>query len=527
MELAQSVADRLLQIADEHADKPALWVRNQRFTYSDIFTEAKVLASSLLKTGAVQPGDRVAFLANRTKTAYVSIAAALLAGATYVPLNPRFPVDRNRRILNQSGATALIIDDRNSKKLAEILLNVEHKLCVFAPESQSSELAAFSAISRDKISAAGTLGCINSTASAEDYAYILFTSGSTGVPKGVAITHGNLCAYVNNISQLVGGIGPGDRIIQLADLTFDISVHDIFCSWLNGAELYSIPEGASLMSTRFVQDHRLTGWFSVPSTAGLLNQAGFLERNALPSLRFALFCGEALTGNVAEAWCIAAPNAQTFNLYGPTEATVAFTAFRYVGGQAAPPAIVSLGHPFPDQMVGLFDPHTQQHVLPGETGEICLSGTQVSLGYWQAPELNAKAFFEANERRWYRTGDLGRYDEQLGFQFSGRVDHQVKIRGYRVELQEIETVVREATNRDVVAVIPWPADADGGARGCVAFVSALEVDEAGVRAACANLLPDYMIPSRVFCLPDMPLNSSGKVDYSRLSAHPLLQNVGD
>jgi non-ribosomal peptide synthetase component F len=348
----------------------------------------------------------------------------------------------------------------------------------------------------------------------------MFTSGSTGVPKGVPISHGNLAAYVANATAL-GGVTAEDRIIQLADLSFDISVHDMFVSWLNGAMLCSVPENATLMATRFVDELKITGWFSVPSTAGLLKQAKFLAPGSMPSMRFTFFCGEALTAAVADAWAEAAPNAAVFNLYGPTEATVAFSAYRCRPRQFEPSMIVPLGDAFHGQSIGLFEVD-RPAPTQDDVGEICLSGSQVCAEYWMAPELTPRRFFSLDGTWWYRTGDLGRIDPQLGLLFAGRADHQVKIRGFRVELQEIEGVVRGASDRDLVAVIPWPETADGGATGCVAFVGSATGDAEAIRMACQRLLPDYMVPSRIIFLGEMPLNSNGKVDYLRLKNHQAL-----
>lgn len=508
----------LLDVARAHRDAPALWARGETLTYGQLFDRAAALAAALRASGRVRPADRVAFLANRTPTAYVALLAAILAGATYAPLNPRFPLERNRAILARADAAALIVDERNRAVAAE--LAADGRLLVLAPETPSSALDRPGWLGADDMPPAAWSS--EEAFGGDDPLYLLFTSGSTGEPKGVPISHASLDAYVRNICGVVGGVGPGDRIAHLVDLTFDISVHDMFVAWLNGAAVHSIPENASLMATRFVQDQALTGWFSVPSTAGLLKQAGQLEPGAMPSLRFTLFCGEALTGQVAEAWCAAAPNARVFNLYGPTEATVAFTSFLYEPGQSDPPPVVALGEPYPGQEIGLFQPDAPARVDADAAGEICLTGSQVTAGYWRAPELNAKRFFEAEGRRWYRTGDLGRRDAKQGYLFAGRVDHQVKIRGYRVELQEIEFVLRQASGRDVVAVVPWPASADGGATGCVGFIAGPQGDAEALRDACRERLPDYMTPSAIVFLDEMPLNASGKVDYPRLRAHPSL-----
>jgi acyl-CoA synthetase (AMP-forming)/AMP-acid ligase II len=195
---------------------------------------------------------------------------------------------------------------------------------------------------------------------------------------------------------------------------------------------------------------------------------------------------------------------------------VAFSAFRYQPGQADPPAVVSLGHPFPEQEMGLFDSAGQP--AEEDVGEICLSGSQVTSGYWQAPQLSAERFFDAQGRRWYRTGDLGRFVAGEGFSYLGRADRQVKIRGYRMELQEVEAAVRKATGYDLAAVLPWPIAESGSVLGCIAFVVGPEVPPAALEE-CRKLLPEYAVPSCILNIDEMPLNANGKFDYQALAEH--------
>ena len=241
----------------------------------------------------------------------------------------------------------------------------------------------------------------------------------------------------------------------------------------------------------------------------------------MPTLRHTFFCGEALTGTVAEAWAEAAPNSHITNIYGPTEATVAFSAFQYVPGRKDPPAVVPLGEPFPGQHMALFSETGEKQ----DFGEICLAGSQVMEGYWQDPELTARRMFDADGRRWYRTGDLGRYDVGEGFLYSGRADHQVKIRGYRVELQEIEHVVREEARSDLVAVLPWSQKPGEPAMGCAAFALNPLQDEITTLQACRARLPEYMVPTRILAVTDMPFNANGKVDYVALRSHPMMARI--
>lgn len=496
-----------------------MWCRGETLTYRDLLDRAGKLAETIHQRQLAEPGGRVAVLTDRTATLYVGILAALLAGCAYVPLNARFPIARNRSILRQSGASVLIADERHRGELGSLLADLEYTPAVLLPESSTPlDHPARQFVANDLCQSPRRAPCENA---AGELAYIFFTSGSTGEPKGVPIRHQSVFAYLDGIRGIFDP-SPEDRILQLVDVTFDLSVHDIFLAWTSGACLYSVPENAVLLCTRFVEEHDITAWLSVPSTAGLIRQSGLLEPGSMPSLRHTFFCGEALTGSIAAGWAEAAPRSSIYNIYGPTEATIAISAYECDPVTVGALPVVPLGKPFPTQHMALFDT-AGVACADGEAGEICLAGTQVTDGYWQAPHLTAQRFFEAQGRRWYRTGDLGRYDPAHGFSYMGRTDHQVKIRGYRVELQEIETVVRRAAGCDLAAVIPWPLTPDGGALGCVAFIQTGNgIQEATILTECGHSLPEYMVPSRIISIDQFPFNANGKVDYVVLRRHEML-----
>jgi amino acid adenylation domain-containing protein len=300
-----------------------------------------------------------------------------------------------------------------------------------------------------------------------DTAYLLFTSGSTGVPKGVAVSQSNAVAYMEYAAKRFG-IHGRDRCSQNFDLTFDLSVHDLFTCWDAGATLCPYAE-QTLTPATLVEEKKLTVWFSVPSVAMFASKLGLLEPGAFPTLRWSLFCGEALSSSLAAAWQAAANNSILENLYGPTEATIAITYYRW--DSATSPAecvrgLVPIGWPFDGQQVCAVN----EDLAPvpfGESGELCLGGSQVTRGYLNDPEKTAKSFVRlkhTGDQVWYRTGDLVRQDERGCLFYLGRRDFQVKVNGYRVELQEIDLVLREAARTELAVAIPWPLS-DGSASG--------------------------------------------------------------
>jgi amino acid adenylation domain-containing protein len=491
-DLGSLIAD----VARAQADRPALWAKGELLSYGELHERAARIAAALV-AARVGSGDRVAILAERSTFPYAAILGVLLAGGAYVPLNVRFPTDRNRQIVEQSGTAVLIASDTQAEYASQFLSDGSDLTLL-----TEAQILAHPPLEPGRTIAAGKL------------AYVFFTSGTTGVPKGVPISHANVLAYLRGI-RTVCEIAPDDRVMQVVDLTFDLSVHDIFLAWTAGACLYSIPENGTLLCTRFVEEHGGTHWLSVPSAAALVRQTGLLTPGSMPTLKYSFFCGEALPGAVAESWAAAAPSSAILNIYGPTEATVAFSAFRYAPGQAEPPSVVSLGEPFPEQRMGLFSEEGEP-ADEGEVGEICLSGSQVSEGYWNAPEITAERFFFYGGQRWYRTGDLGRSVNGEGYAYLGRADRQVKIRGYRVELQEIENAVRKATGCHLAAVIPWPLGEGGAALGCKAYVVGGSVPDT-VYSRLSELLPDYMMPSTVEAIATMPLNANGKIDHRALA----------
>jgi len=254
-----------------------------------------------------------------------------------------------------------------------------------------------------------------------------------------------------------------------------------------------------------------------------------LAAGSLPTLRWSLFCGEPLAASYARLWQEAAPNSVVENLYGPTETTIAISRYQWDNGTSPDRClngIVPIGWPFDGQSVRVIT-RDKRLVSNGESGELCLAGSQVTTGYWNDQEKTAEQFVNlpgTGSATWYRTGDLVEQSPDGCLRYLGRVDHQVKIRGYRVELLEIEGVLREACRTEQVAAVPWPV-VDGNAGGIVAFIGGVEdLDVSLVLGRCRVSLPEYMIPRKVLQVRNMPLNANGKMDRRALAMR--LENEG-
>jgi acyl-coenzyme A synthetase/AMP-(fatty) acid ligase len=328
-------------------------------------------------------------------------------------------------------------------------------------------------------------------------AYIMFTSGSTGEPKGVPITHENAMAYVRNTIERLN-VTPADRFSQMHDLTFDFSVHDVWVPWNAGASVYVVPEKERFAPARFINEHKLTVFSCVPSVITSMDRLGLLTPNALPTLRYVVLCGEVLTVKQAEAIQRAAPNATVENMYGPTEATVGITSYTW-DPEKSPvecrDGIVPIGRAFPGQRALVID------------GELLLRGSQVFDGYWQ--DQSREAFMDG----WYCTGDLVTADHRAGLHFLGRTDNQVQIQGFRVELGAVETFLREAAKTDEVACIEHEGH-------IAAFIAGSTEMGCDVRARCKKGLASYMVPKWICWRDELPHNANGKIDRKGLVVEP-------
>jgi amino acid adenylation domain-containing protein len=357
-------------------------------------------------------------------------------------------------------------------------------------------------------------------------AYILFTSGSTGRPKGVPITHQNARSYLEYIWEIYE-LDSSDRFSQFFDLTFDLSVHDMFVCWGVGGSLNVIPEDKKMAPGQFIKDRKLTVWFTVPSTAMFMSQFGQLDEDSYPDLRYSLFCGEALSGRLASMWQKAAPNAAVDNLYGPTEATIATTRYRWQPNESleyCENGITPIGEVFPHQQ-GQILSRNGDVVNQGEEGELCVKGPQVFNGYINRPDANDESFVEIDNTSWYRTGDLVREDEAGRLHFISRIDNQIQIRGHRVELLEIEATIRDIVDSEMVAAVGWPIE-EGIAQSLQAFIATEEqINADKIINTCKSEMPDYMIPKKIHRIEEMPLNVNGKIDRRQLEARLNRNNV--
>jgi amino acid adenylation domain-containing protein len=507
------------------SDRPALEIGGTAWSYAELRRRASGLAAALEPGPSGEP-PLTAVFGHRTPSAFAGILGALLRGHGYVPLNPQFPADRTRAMIERSGCRSLVVASDARARLDAVLDGLEPGLRIVLPDSDAADARKLEARHPGHVFVPGEEmpdgdGFEPRPADPDGIAYLLFTSGSTGLPKGVMVAHRNVTHFLDVMAERYRP-DESDRFSQLFDLTFDLSVFDLFLAWGAGACVCCPTQKQKLLPAGYVGDAGLTVWFSVPSTAVVLNKLRKLAPDAFPGLRWALFCGEALPADLAAAFAAAAPNATLENLYGPTELTIACTLYRWDPERSPAECergLVPIGEPYPGMSVRVVD-ESLHEVAPGEAGELLMAGPQLTLGYWRDPEKTADAFLvpPGADETHYRTGDRVRRREPGGpLVYLGRADHQVKVQGYRVELGEIEATLRDVAGVDVAIALGWPEN-ESGADGIVAFVGAEALDVPGVLRRAAERLPAYMAPRAIHLVSEFPLNANGKVDRKALRA---------
>jgi amino acid adenylation domain-containing protein len=517
-----ALSSGFLNSVEAFGNRPALEVSGEVLTYSELFEKAASLAATLVKHQTGGEPLLTAVFAHRSSTAFAGVLAALLRGHGYVPLNRTFPAERTRAMLQRSGCSAMIVDADSERQLAQVLEKIDHEILLVLPERQEvGDLA--TRWPRHRFLGAKKLVSPEqwrpADVSPDSIAYLMFTSGSTGVPKGVMVSNRNVRSYVDFVTERFS-ISNEDRFSQMFDMTFDLSAADMFVAWERGACVCCPPERALINPGRFINDARLTIWFSVPSTAVFMKRLGALKAAMYPRLRVSLFCGEALSVQIAKTWAEAAPNSVVENIYGPTELTIACTYYRWDSLRSPSESthgLVPIGAPFPGMLPLVVDEFLNE-MKPGETGELLMTGPQLSLGYWQDPARTGMAFVKPPGRRevYYRTGDSVRKPCGSGpMLYLGRVDHQIKILGHRVELGEVEAVVREESGIDGVVALGWP-ETSGGAGGVEVFLQEKAPVRPDLNERVAKRLPIYMLPRRYHYLSRFPLNANGKYDRQNL-----------
>ncbi|MGQ0482898.1 MAG: Pls/PosA family non-ribosomal peptide synthetase [Pseudonocardia sp.] len=475
-----------------------------RLTYDELDRRANQLARYLRLRGA-KPGDRVALLFDKNAYSYIGMLAVLKISAAYIPLDVGFPPDRMAYICEDARASFLLSMSHVPDKVDDfysITANGAETIFIDSAAPLIDEMDARRLIDAER------------GFHKDQLAYIIYTSGSTGRPKGVAIDHPSICNFVR-VAAEVYGIRPRDRVYQGLTIAFDFSFEEIWVPWASGATLVPKPPGRSLLGAdlhEFLSNTRVTAMCCVPTLLATIE-------DDLPDLRFLLVSGEACPQDLIVRWW--RPDRRFLNVYGPTEATVTAT-----WTELHPDKAVTIGVPLPTYCTVILDVDDPQRALPhGETGEIGIAGIGLAVGYLNRDDLTSKAFIDdflnipANPSgKIYRTGDLGRVNQDMEIEYLGRIDLQVKIRGYRIELTEIESVMLQVPGIAQAVVDTFKPNPE--TTELVGYYSLRKdcpsLDEEILKAQLRERLPSYMVPAYLEHLDVIPMTPQDKADRKNL-----------
>jgi amino acid adenylation domain-containing protein len=514
MKLLQELVARQ---AERRPEASAIVYGAKRLSYGELDAAANRLARALVEAGC-RKGDRVCFLYPKKPAAMVWMLGILKAGAMHVPLDLASPAERLRRIVN-SCEPRFILAAGPAEQLARELSDhtKDFPRLVWLENTVPAGLRA--AFTLKDVARASSDG-VQITARSEDPAHILFTSGSTGIPKGVVITHANVMAFVDwGLKHF--GLSETDRVSGHTPLHFDLSTYDIFGAYAAGAELHVVPLETALLPHRlaeWIRVSRLTQWFSVPSVLNYMAKVDAVRPHDFPELRRVMWCGEVLATPVLIHWMKRLPHARFTNLYGPTETTIASSYYDMPACPENPAEHIPIGRACDGEELLLIN------------DEIHIGGVGLSPGYWRDPEKTAAAFVPHPSRpgsRIYRTGDLGRLRPDGLFELVGRADTQIKSRGYRIELGEIEAALASLAQLRESAIVAIPSQGFEQWQICCAYVAmeGCSLTPGALRNELAKLIPGYMMPARWSEYQALPRNAHGKVDRPRLKDHFTTGNV--
>jgi amino acid adenylation domain-containing protein len=525
------VKDYLLHHLLEHSarrfpEKDAFVCGEHAISYTELEKKSNGLARRLREMG-VRKGDRVGIFLGKSIEAIVSLFGILKAGGIYVPIDPSAPAHRIAFIINHCGMERLIASSRNLGKLFSGFpgkLAVRRAVVVGLDDRDAfrNEIPV-ACLPWDEAFDASDPDFPSVDVSDTSPAYILHTSGSTGYPKGVVLSHLNALSFVKMAADFFD-ITQTDRFCNHAPLHFDLSVFDIFVGVRCGATVVLLPEIYSTFPIKiaeYIDKERISIWNSVSSVLAMLVEKGALEKFNLDSLRIVHFSGDVMPVKVLRILRKCMRNASFYNIYGQTEANSSlFYPVREMPESDS--YRIPIGKPFPNFDVFALDDSHEMLSRPGKEGELYVDSSTVAFGYWNADSMTSEKFvpdprYPSLKKIVYRTGDLVRMDEEGNYIFTGRKDQMVKSRGYRIELEEIEAVLSGHPGILNAVVVPVPDDLIGNRIIAVVVPGSGEaVSTEDIVLHCAALLPRYMIPERIDFHDSLPKTSSGKIDRRKI-----------
>ena len=506
----------LNDIAILYSEKIAVTDGRTVLTFKELAASSDRLAHFLMTLG-VSRGDHVAYFLKRSSACLTATVGILKAGAAYIPIDQKSPPERWRQIIDDAAPKVLLCDQHTLAETLDRVVTLQLPLSVVCLNPREERFKSGENIYylEDIENATGDPSFPEG--SLDDVAYILYTSGSTGSPKGVMVTHGNIRNYIDWATSYFH-ITSEDRILGTAPFYFDMSTFDIFCILASGATFYLVTEEILLFPERLarvIESERVTLWKGVSSLLMYMSRAGVIRAGRMPSLRTVIFAGEPLAAQYLANWMKNLPDVSFYNGYGPTEATGVSLCY-HVDRIPESDEPIPIGKPCKGARVAIVG-EDGLPVNPGELGELCIAGPCLAKGYLNDPEKTKSRFTSPPpgsglEDRVYWTGDLVRQTPEGDYIFVSRKDYQVKWMGYRIELAEIETNLSSHPQVKDVAVLLEPSGSEGLTELVAFFESEGDIDSSDLSKYLEKRIPSYMVPKRFKRVDFLPRNDRGKID---------------
>ncbi len=520
----------LEETAQQFPKHEAVRFADEGVSYAELERRSNQLARTLLRLG-VRRGDRVGILLHKSIESVIAVFGVMKAGACYVPLDPNSPSKRVEFIIDNCGIRVLITSPGCMEEtVAAFSPSIGLKtLVIIEPFCGPNDLASlYQTVPFERMSAEDP-GPVHGVAAVEsDLAYILYTSGSTGDPKGVMITHRTILTFIDWACQKFE-LSDVDRVTSHAPLHFDLSTFDIYATVSAGGTIVLVPEELPVYPVRLVklmQDERITVTYLVPSVLSMMVNYGSLDRHDLSQLRLILFAGEVFPLKYLRKLVKAVPSPDYYNLYGPTETNVC-TYYKVRNEDLGEDRInpVPIGQACENMEVFVLDDEGELVQEPGRGGEVWVRGPCVALGYW-GDEAKTAGVFRQNPIQdnfaeiAYRTGDIVSLSpDGVNWVYEGRRDHMIKSRGYRIELGEIETALYRHEDVQEAAVIAVPDELLGNRiRAYVVRRPEANLDPSALKQHMLESVPHYMVPESFELLDELPKTSTGKVNRPELAS---------
>lgn len=512
METIQTLTQIIENAAGSHPEREAFRCGTTSLSYDELDIKTNQLAEHLIISGVVK-GDRVGIYMDRCIETAIAIYGIMKSGAAYVPLDPTAPHLRTRFLIKDCDIKFIITTDKQKKRILKILEEeIQLKEIIGITESMPIQNRSWSEIFETQLK-----NIKKPVLLPENLAYVMYTSGSTGAPKGIMHSHSSGLAYAKHSAALYG-LTYQDRVANHAPLHFDISTFGYLSSPLACATTVIVTDAYTKMPASLaalIADEKINIFYSVPLALSQLWLSGVLKNYDYSALRWVLFGGENFPIKYTKALMQSWPNTRFSNVYGPAE--VNQCTYYHFEANATIENYIPIGKVWENTTHKILD-EKDHEVLQGETGELVIRTDTMMLGYWNNKKLTQDSFYYGgnspnSEKPYYRTGDLARQDENGDLVFMGRNDRQIKLRGYRIELDEIEAVLLNIAAVKEAAVCVLGGDKDEKIlTAAVLLVTEKQITQKELRAHCISILPSYAVPAKIDILEDFPRTGSGKID---------------